>query len=90
MPQRSHPQALESKGRQYLPFPGPHREFSRRKCFGLMNLHLFQASLASLRGGRLQLEFRNLALFSGLFYANLLFMAWDTGFPCKAMTLMRL
>lgn len=28
-------------------------------------------------------------MFLGLFYTNLLFMAWDTGFPCKAMTLMR-
>lgn len=44
----------------------------------------------SLDKDRLQLQFRGLALFSGLFYTNLLFMAWDTGFPCKAKTLMRL
>lgn len=72
--------------------PGPHREGSRRKSLLQSNelAHLPGHPPPCMETSSSWMEFRGLVLFSGLFYTNLLFMAWDKGFPCKAMTLMRL
>lgn len=85
-------QDQELKGTQHLLLSGPPKGV-RRKMSALGERTSTPSKPRphiSLDKGRLQLQFRGLALFSGLFYTNLLFMAWDTGFPCKAMTLMRL
>lgn len=92
VPQWGHPQAqaLESKGTYYPAFPGLLREVSRKKSL------LWPNELPPLPG-LIHLPARRQApagvqkpcFVFGLFYSNLLFMAWDTGFPCKAMVSMK-